>query len=130
MANIDEAERAEADEPVTRAKPCSGMTADVTIPCRPGRKARRPWLKPCKSGPESFSVFSELARRSTAQTMQLEGQPDGIHRDDGGSCTQPARRGPIWHRSGARLARRVAGHVERSQQRVQRNFVGLQAPSN
>ena len=131
MANIDETKRAEARRSREQGEAVQRVTEDVADTLRAGVESAQTMAQAMQEAvSNSFSVFSELARRSTGQTMQMVGQPDGTTQ---GLTEEAAHNLRAVAQSGTALVRGLQDvsreMVERSQQRVQRNFDGLQAPS-
>ena len=129
MANIDEAKRADARQTRDQGEAVQRVTEDVADTLRAGVESAQTMAQAMQEAVQnSFSAFSELARRSTAQTMQMVGQPDGTTQ---GLTEEAAHNLRAVAQSGTALVRGLQDvsreMVERSQQRVQRNFDGLQA---
>ena len=123
--------RAEARRAREQGEAVQRVTEDVADTLRAGVESAQTMAQAMQEAVQnSFSAFSELARRSTAQTMQMVGQPDGTTQ---GLTEEAAHNLRAVAQSGTALVRGLQDvsreMVERSQQRVQRNFDGLQAPS-
>ena len=105
------------------------VTEDVADTLRAGVESAQTMAQAMQEAVQnSFSAFSELARRSDGQTLQMVGRPDG---DAQGLTEEAAHNLRAVAQSGTALARGLQDVsrevVDRSQQRLQRNLDGLQA---
>ena len=129
MANIDEAKRADARQTRDQGEAVQRVTEDVTDTLRAGVESAQTMAQAMQEAVQnSFNTFSELARRSMAQTMQMGGHPNGnaqgVTEEAAHNLRAVAQSGTALVRGLQDVSREVA---ERSQQRLQRNFDGLQA---
>jgi transcription elongation GreA/GreB family factor len=78
MATIDETKRADARRTRDQAEAVQRVTEDAADILRAGVESAQTMAQAMQEAVQnSFSTLSELARRSTVQTMQIVGQPDG-----------------------------------------------------
>ena len=129
MANIDETKRAEARRSREQVEAVQRVTEDVADTLRAGVESAQTMAQAMQEAVQnSFSAFSELARRSTGQTMQTIDQPDGTTRglteEAAHNMRAVAESSTVLTRGLQEVSREV---VTRSQQRLQRNLDGLQA---
>jgi hemerythrin-like domain-containing protein len=129
MANIDEIKRAEARRTRNQVEAVQRVTEDVADTLRAGVESTQTMAQAMQEAVQnSFNTFSELARRSMAQTMQMGGHPNGnaqgVTEEAAHNLRAVAQSGTALVRGLQDVSREVA---ERSQQRLQRNFDGLQA---
>lgn len=129
MANIDENKRADVRRAREQVETTQRVTEDVANTLRAGVESAQTMAQAMQEAvSNSFSAFSELARRSAGQTLPLVGQPDGTTQ---GLTEETAHNLRVVAQSSAALTRGlqdVSREVaERSQKRLQRNLDGLQA---
>jgi hypothetical protein len=129
MASIDDTKRFEARRAREQGEAVQRVTEDVADTLRAGVESAQTMAQAMQEAvSNSFSAFSELARRSTGQTMQIIDQPDGTTR---GLTEEAAHNLRAVAQSSTALARGLQDVsrevVTRSQQRLQRNLDGLQA---
>jgi hemerythrin-like domain-containing protein len=129
MANIDENKRADARRAREQVETTQRVTEDVANTLRAGVESAQTMAQAMQEVvSNSFSAFSELARRSAAQTLPLVGQPDsaiqGLTEETAHNLRAVAQSSTALTRGLQDVSREV---VERSQKRLQRNLDGLQA---
>ena len=126
MANIDETKRAEARRSREQGEAVQRVTEDVADTLRAGVESAQTMAQAMQEAvSNSFSVFSELARRSTGQTLdQPDGTTRGLTEEAAHNLRAVAQSSTALARGLQEVSREV---VSRSQQRLQRNLDGLQA---
>jgi hypothetical protein len=129
MANINETKRAEARRSREQVEAVQRVTEDVADTLRAGVESAQTMAQAMQEAvSNSFSAFSELARRSTGQAMQIVDQPDGttqgLTEEAAHNLRAVAQSSTVLTRGLQEASREV---VTRSQQRLQRNLDGLQA---
>jgi hypothetical protein len=129
MASIDETKRAEARRSREQVEAVQRVTEEVADTLRAGVESAQTMAQTMQEAvSNSFSAFSELARRSTGQTIQPIDQPDGTTRglteEAAHNLRAVAQSSTVLSRGLQEVSREV---VTRSQQRLQRNLDGLQA---
>ena len=129
MANMDEIKRADTRRVREQTEAVQRVTEDVADTLRAGVESTQTMAQAMQEAvSNSFSAFSELARRSTGQTMQTIDQPDGTTRglteEAAHNMRAVAESSTVLTRGLQEVSREV---VTRSQQRLQRNLDGLQA---
>jgi hypothetical protein len=129
MANIDEIRRADARRSREQAETVQQVTEDVADTLRAGVESAQTMAQAMQEAvSNSFSAFSELARRSTGQTLPLgsrpEGEVQGLTEEAAHNLCAVAQSSTAFARGLQEVSREV---VTRSQQRLQRNLDGLQA---
>jgi hypothetical protein len=129
MASIDDTKRFEARRAREQGEAVQRVTEDVADTLRAGVESAQTMAQTMQEAvSNSFSAFSELARRSTGQTIQPIDQPDGTTRglteEAAHNLRAVAQSSTVLSRGLQEVSREV---VTRSQQRLQRNLDGLQA---
>jgi hypothetical protein len=129
MANIDETKRAEARRSREQGEAVQQVTEDVADTLRAGVESAQTMAQAMQEAmANSFSAFSELARRSTGQTLPLGRRPEGevqrLTEEAAHNLRAVAQSSTALARGLQEVSREV---VTRSQQRLQRNLDGLQA---
>ncbi|MFC1458074.1 phasin family protein [Microvirga arabica] len=129
MASIDEMKRTEARRAREQGEAVQRVTEDVADTLRAGVESAQTMAQAMQEAvTNSFSAFSELAHRSTGQTLPLASRPEGELQ---GLTEEAAHHLRAVAQSSTALARglqEVSREVlTRSQQRLQRNLDGLQA---
>jgi hypothetical protein len=129
MANIDEMKRIEARRAREQGEAVQRVTEDVADTLRAGVESAQTMAQAMQEAvTNSFSAFSELARRSTGQTLLLasrpEGEVQGVTEEAAHNLRAVAQSGTALARGLQEVSREV---VSLSQQRLQRNLEGLQA---
>jgi len=126
MANIDETKRAEARRSREQGETVQRVTEDVADTLRAGVESTQTMAQAMQEAvSNSFSVFSELARHSTGQTLdQPDGTTRGLTEEAAHNLRAVAQSSTALARGLQEVSREV---VSRSQQRLQRNLDGLQA---
>src|SRR5215213_7151409 len=126
MANIDETKRAEARRSREQVEAVQRVTEDVADTLRAGVESAQTMAQSMQEAvANSFSAFSELARRSTGQTLdQPDGTTRGLTEEAAHNLRAVAQSSTVLSRGLQEVSREV---VSRSQQRLQRNLDGLQA---
>jgi len=130
MANIDETKRAEARRTRDQSEAVQRVTEDVADTLRAGVESAQTVTQAMQEAvANSFSAFSELARRSTGQTLQAvnrpaEGDVPGLTEEAAHNLRAVAQSSTALARGFQEVSREV---ITRSQQRLQRNIDGLQA---
>ncbi|HZA94155.1 MAG TPA: phasin family protein [Gemmatimonadales bacterium] len=130
MANIDEMKRAEARRSREQGEAVQRVTEDVADTLRAGAESAQTMAQAMQEAvTNSFSAFSELARRSTGQAMPMMGRPaegeaQGLTELAAHNLRAVAQSSTVLTRGLQEVSREV---VSRSQQRLQRNLDGLQA---
>ena len=126
MANIDETKRSEARRSREQVEAVQRVTEDVADTLRAGVESAQTMAQAMQEAvSNSFGVFSELARRSTGQTLdQPDGTTRGLTEEAAHNLRAVAQSSTVLTRGLQEVSREV---VSRSQQRLQRNLDGLQA---
>jgi len=127
MANMNETKRAEARRSREQVEAVQRVTEDVADTLRAGVESAQTMAQAMQEAvANSFSAFSELARRSTGQTMvsRPEGEVSGLTEESAQNLRAMAQSGTVLIRGLQEVSREV---VSRSQQRLQRNLDSLQA---
>ena len=126
MANIDETKRSEARRSREQVEAVRRVTEDVADTLRAGVESAQTMAQAMQEAvSNSFGVFSELARRSTGQTLdQPDGTTRGLTEEAAHNLRAVAQSSTVLTRGLQEVSREV---VSRSQQRLQRNLDGLQA---
>src|SRR5215217_6917390 len=126
MANIDETKRSEARRSREQVEAVQRVTEDVADTLRAGVESAQTMAQAMQEAvSNSFSAFSELARRSTGQTLdQPDGTTRGLTEEAAHNLRAVAQSSTVLTRGLQEVSREV---VSRSQQRLQRNLDGLQA---
>jgi hypothetical protein len=127
MANMDETKRAEARRSREQVEAVQRVTEDVADTLRAGVESAQSMAQAMQDAvANSFSAFSDLARRSTGQTMvsRPEGDVSGLTEEAAHNLRAVAQSSSVLTRGLQEVSREV---VSRSQQRLQRNLDGLQA---
>jgi hypothetical protein len=126
MANIDETKRSEARRSREQVEAVQRVTEDVADTLRAGVESAQTMAQAMQEAvSNSFGVFSELARRSTGQTLdQPDGTTRGLTEEAAHNLRAVAQSSTVLTRGLQEVSREV---VTRSQQRLQRNLDGLQA---
>jgi hypothetical protein len=126
MATIDETKRAEARRSREQGEAVQRVTEDVADTLRAGVESTQTMAQAMQEAvSNSFSAFSELARRSTGQTLdQPDGTTRGLTEEAAHNLRAVAQSSTALARGLQEMSREV---VSRSQQRLQRNLDGLQA---
>ncbi|QRM32466.1 phasin family protein [Microvirga sp. VF16] len=127
MAGSDETKRAEARSSREQGEAVRQVTDDVAETMRAGIEGAQTLVRTMQEVVEnSFGTVSEVARRSTNQTLRLFGLPNGDAHDLTGQTSENLR---AVAQSGTALARGVQGisheWLERSAKRLQRNLDGF-----
>jgi hypothetical protein len=126
MANIDEVKRTEARRTREQVEAVQRVTEDVADTLRAGVESAQTMAQAMQEAvSNSFGAFSELARRSTGQTLdQPDGTTRGLTEEAAHNLRAVAQSSTVLTRGLQEVSREV---VTRSQQRLQRNLDGLQA---
>jgi hypothetical protein len=126
MANIDETKRSEARRSREQVEAVQRVTEDVADTLRAGVESAQTMAQAMQEAvSNSFGAFSELARRSTGQTLdQPDGTTRGLTEEAAHNLRAVAQSSTVLTRGLQEVSREV---VSRSQQRLQRNLDGLQA---
>jgi hypothetical protein len=126
MANIDETKRSEARRSREQVEAVQRVTEDVADTLRAGVESAQTMAQAMQEAvSNSFGVFSELARRSTGQTLdQPDGTTRGLTEEAAHNLRAVAQSSTVLTRGLQEVSREV---VSRSQQRLQRNLDGWQA---
>ncbi|WP_262272130.1 phasin family protein [Microvirga yunnanensis] len=129
MATIDDLKRTEARRSREQGEAVQRVTEDVADTLRAGVESAQTMAQAMQEAvSNSFSAFSELARRSTGQTLPLvsrpEGELQGLTEEAAHNLRAVAQSGTALARGLQEVSREV---VTRCQQRLQRNLDGLQA---
>jgi hypothetical protein len=130
MANMDESKRAEARRSREQVESVQRVTDDVADTMKAGVESAQTMAQAMQDAvTNSFSAFSELARRSTTQALPMMGRPaegeaQGLTEEAAHNLRAVAQSGTALARGLQEVSREV---VTRSQQRLQRNLDGLQA---
>jgi hypothetical protein len=129
MASIDEMKRTEARRAREQGEAVQRVTEDVADTLRAGVESAQTMAQAMQEAvSNSFSAFSELARRSTGQTLPLasrsEGELQGLTEEAAHNLRAVAQSSTALAHGLQEVSREV---VTRSQQRLQRNLDGLQA---
>ena len=129
MANIDESKRTEARRAREQGEAVQRVTEDVADTLRAGVESAQTMAQAMQEAvTNSWSAFSELARRSAGQALPLVGQPggtaQGLTEETAHNLRAAAQSSAVLTRGLQDVSREV---VERSQKRLQRNLDGLQA---
>lgn len=129
MASIDEAKRFEAQHNREQIETVQRVAIDVADTMRAGAESAQTLARALQEAVESsFNTFSELARHSTGQALQMFNRPGG---ETQGLTTQASQNLRVAAQSGSALARGMQDVsrecFELSQKRLQRNLEGLAA---
>jgi hypothetical protein len=126
MANIDETKRSEARRSREQVEAVQRVTEDVADTLRAGVESAQTMAQAMQEAvSNSLGAFSELARRSTGQTLdQPDGTTRGLTEEAAHNLRAVAQSSTVLTRGLQEVSREV---VSRSQQRLQRNLDGLQA---
>ncbi|WP_262271751.1 phasin family protein [Microvirga yunnanensis] len=130
MANIDETKRADTRRTREQAESVQRVTEDVADTMKAGVESAQTMAQTMQDAvSNSFSAFSELARRSTAQALPMMGRPaegeaQGLTEEAAHNLRAVAQSSTALAQGLQEVSREV---VTRSQQRLQRNLDGLQA---
>lgn len=126
MATIDETKRAEARRSREQVEAVQRVTEDVADTLRAGVESTQTMAQAMQEAvSNSLSAFSELARRSTGQTLdQPDGTTRGLTEEAAHNLRAVAQSSTVLTRGLQEVSREM---VTRSQQRLQRNLDGLQA---
>ena len=129
MANIDETKRAEARRSREQNETVQRVTEDVADTLRAGVESAQTMVQTMQEAVQtSFGAFSELARRSTGQSLQAADRPDavalGLSEEAAHNLRAAAQSSTALAHGLQEVSREV---VDRSQKRLQRNLDGLQA---
>jgi hypothetical protein len=126
MATIDEIKRTEARRSREQVEAVQRVTEDVADTLRAGVESTQTMAQAMQEAvSHSLSTFSELARRSTARTLdQPDGTTRGLTEAAADNLRAVAQSSTVLTRGLQEVSREV---VSRSQQRLQRNLNGLQA---
>ncbi|MFL5184583.1 MAG: phasin family protein [Microvirga sp.] len=126
MANIDETKRSEARRSREQVEAVQRVTEDVADTLRAGVESAQTMAQAMQEAvSNSFGAFSELARRSTGQTLdQPDGTTRGLTEEAAHNLRAVAQSSTVLTRGLQEVSREV---VTRSQQRLQRNLDGWQA---
>ncbi|WP_162003367.1 phasin family protein [Microvirga tunisiensis] len=126
MANIDETKRSEARRSREQVEAVQRVTEDVADTLRAGVESAQTMAQAMQEAvSNSFSAFSELARRSTGQNLdQPDGTTRGLTEEAAHNLRAVAQSSTVLSRGLQEVSREV---VSRSQQRLQRNLDGVQA---
>jgi hypothetical protein len=126
MANIDETKRSEARRSREQVEAVQRVTEDVADTLRAGVESAQTMAQAMQEAvSNSFGAFSELARRSTGQTLdQPDGTTRGLTEEAAHNLRAVAQSSTVLTRGLQEVSREV---VSRSQQRLQRNLDGWQA---
>jgi hypothetical protein len=127
MTSIDEIKRADARRAREQGEAVQRVTEDVADTLRAGVESAQTMAQAMQEAvANSFSAFSELARRSTGQTIvsRPEGDVSGLTEEAAHNLRAVAQSSTVLTRGLQEVSREV---VTRSQQRLQRNLDGLQA---
>jgi hypothetical protein len=129
MTNIDDNRRAEARRSRDQIEAVQRVTDDVADTMTAGVQGTQQIVRAMQEVvANSFSAFSELARRSAGQTMTTgsrpEGELQGLTEETAHNLRALAQSGTAVVRGLQDVSREV---VERSQKRLQRNLDGWQA---
>jgi hypothetical protein len=129
MASIDEMKRTEARRVREEGEAVQRVTEDVADTLRAGVESAQTMAQAMQEAvSNSFSAFSELARRSTGQTLPMgsrpEGELQGLTEEAAHNLRAVAQSSTALARGLQEVSREV---VARSQQRLQRNLDSLQA---
>lgn len=127
MASIDETRRIEAQRSREQGEATQRAAVDVADTVRAGAESAQIIARAIQDALESsFRTFSELARHSTGQAMQMLNRPGGERQGLATDAPQGLR---IAAQSGTALARGIQDVsrecLELSQKRLQRNLDGL-----
>ncbi len=129
MASIDENRRSDARRSREQAETVQRVTEDVADTLRAGVESAQTLAQALQEAvSNSFSAFSELARRSTGQSLPMGsragGEVQGLTEEAAHNLRAVAQSSMAFARGLQEVSREV---VTRSQQRLQRNLDGLQA---
>ncbi|WP_445504046.1 phasin family protein [Microvirga sp. G4-2] len=129
MASIDEAKRFETQHNREQIETVQRVAIDVADTMRAGAESAQTLARALQEAVESsVNTFSELARHSTGQALQMFNRPSG---ETQGLTTQASQNFRIAAQSGSALARGMQDVsrecFELSQKRLQRNLEGLTA---
>jgi len=129
MASIDEMKRADTRRAREQGEAVQRVTEDVADTLRAGVESAQTMAQATQEAVfNSFNAFSELARRSTGQTLPMGGRPEGelqgLTEEAAHNLRAVAQSSTALARGLQEVSREV---VARSQQRLQRNLDSLQA---
>jgi hypothetical protein len=129
MASIDETKRFEARRSREQGEAVQRVTEDVADTLRAGVESAQAVAQALQEAVQnSFSAVSELARRSTGQSLRSADRPDatalGLSEEAAQNLRAVAQSSTALARGLQEVSREV---VDRSQKRLQRNMDGLQA---
>ena len=129
MASIDEMKRADTRRAREQGEAVQRVTEDVADTLRAGVESAQTMAQATQEAVfNSFNAFSELARRSTGQTLPMGGRPEGelqgLTEEAAHNLRAVAQSSTALARGLREVSREV---VARSQQRLQRNLDSLQA---
>jgi phasin family protein len=126
MATIDETKRAEARRSREQVEIVQRVTEDVADTLRAGVESAQTMAQAMQEAvTNSFGTFSDLARRSTGQTLdQPDGTTRGLTEEAAHNLRAVAQSSTVLTRGLQEVSREV---VSRTQQRLQRNLDGWQA---
>jgi hypothetical protein len=129
MASIDEMKRADTRRAREQGEAVQRVTEDVADTLRAGVESAQTMAQATQEAVfNSFNAFSELARRSTGQTLPMgsrpEGELQGLTEEAAHNLRAVAQSSTALARGLQEVSREV---VTRSQQRLQRNLDSLQA---
>jgi len=129
MANMDETKRAEARRSRDHLETTQRITEDVADTLRAGVEGAQTVVATMQEAVEhSLGMFTELARRSTGQTLLTAGRADGDAQGLTEEASHNLRAVAESTTAMARGLREVSREVvDRSQKRLQRNLEGLNA---
>jgi hypothetical protein len=129
MASMDETKRADARRSRDQVETVQQVTEGVANTMTAGVEGAQTMVRTMQEAvANSFGAFSELARRSTGQTMTMVGRPEGeaqgLTEEAAHNLRAVVQSGTVLARGLQDVSREV---VERSQRRLQSNLDGLQA---
>lgn len=127
MASIDEAKRIEAQRQREQTEAANRAAYDVADTMRAGAESAQALARAMQEVVESsFNIFSELARHSTGQAMQMFGRPNGGTQELATEASQNFRVAAQSSTALVRGLQDVSREVfELSQRRLQTNINGL-----
>jgi hypothetical protein len=129
MVNIEETKRADTRRTREQVETVQRVTEDVADTLRASVESAQTLAQAMQEAVQSsFGAFSELARRSTGQSLQTANRPDavamGLSEEAAHNLRAVAQSSTALAHGLQEVSREV---VTRSQQRLQRNLDGLQA---
>ncbi|WP_052954821.1 phasin family protein [Microvirga vignae] len=129
MANIEEMKRADGRQAREQVEAVQRVTENVSDTLRASVEGAQTMVQALQEVVQtSFGAFSELTRRSTAQSLPMAGRSDavalGLSEEAAKNLRAAAQSSTAFARGLQEVSREV---VDRSQQRLQRNLDGLQA---